>query len=398
MARLRPALAILSVLATGPFFAQGVPGQAAPPKKADLPAQADAIIALYRKGAKPRKPAPRGPLLPDERNTIRRFKEAKPSVVYISTLADQINRYTGDVTRVPSGTGTGWVWDDRGHVVTNLHVVTVNEDHGNIIKESNDVRVTLSDGKTYQARIIGRSLAYDTAVLQVFAPLEDLKPLPIGSSKDLEVGQSVIAIGNPWGLDHTLSTGVVAALNRVIPTDFHTEIPGVIQTDAAINPGNSGGPLLDSGGRVIGMNAYIPAATGASVGIGFSIPIDTLNRVVPLLIRHEVLVRPHMGFTVVQDPVAAKMGVTRGAVVDSVEPGSPAARAGLLPTRVDSQQDILELGDVIVSLDGHGVDSAANLFAYLEQAKLKDRVTLEVVRGNRIIKLTLDLREEGGKI
>ena len=411
MARARSALLALLALGFGP----GLAAQAPVPKAPDLQSQEDAIIKLYRKGAKPRQPAPRGRLLPQELNTIRHFKEAKPSVVYISTLTDAINRHTGDVMRVPAGTGTGWVWDDKGHIVTNLHVVTVDEDQGKVVKESNDVRVTLANGRTYQARVIGRSLAYDTAVLQVFAPLEDLKPLPIGSSKDLEVGQSVIAIGNPFGLDHTLSTGVVSALNRVIPSDFNTEITGVVQTDAAINPGNSGGPLLDSAGRVIGMNtaASLSIARGvagdqgstmsAAVqvqngGIGFAIPIDTLNRVVPLLIQREILLRPKMGFTVVQDPVAAKLGVTQGAAVESVEAGSPAARAGLRPMVVDDKSNVVSMGDLIIGVDGRRVANASNLFAYLEQAEPKDTVTFDVVRGDQIVKVTLDLRTESGKI
>ena len=390
MARLR--FLLLAALAA-PLAAQAP----LPDKKAqDLQAQEDAIIKLYRKGAKPRQPAPKGRLLTEEQNNIRRFKEAKPSVVYISTLADEINRYTGDVMRVPAGTGTGWVWDDKGHVVTNLHVVTV--ESGQIAMESDDVRVTLANGKTYQARIIGRSLAYDTAVLQVFAPLDDLKPLPIGTSKDLEVGQGVIAIGNPWGLDHTLSTGVVAALNRVIPTDFHTQMTGVIQTDAAINPGNSGGPLLDSAGRVIGMNAYIPAATGASVGIGFSIPIDTLNRVVPLLITRGQVFLPRMGFEAFTEPEAFNLGITQGAAVKAVEPGGAASKAGLRGATFDAQGKLTAIGDVIIAIDGHRIGAMTDLAAYLEQAEPKDAITFDVVRGDQIVKVTLDLRAEPGKI
>ncbi|HZU53227.1 MAG TPA: trypsin-like peptidase domain-containing protein, partial [Holophagaceae bacterium] len=302
MIRPFPAFASLALLATAPVVAQESPAPAPQAKKPDLATQEDAIIALYRKGAKPRQPAPKSRLLPEEVNTIRRFKEAKPSVVYISALADMQNLNTGDVQRVPTGTGTGWVWDDKGHVVTNYHVVQV--DQNGSVGDVAEVRVTLVGGKTYQARVIGKSLAYDVAVLQVFAPLDDLKPLPIGTSKDLEVGQGVIAIGNPWGLDHSLSTGVVSALNRTLAMEFNTELSGVIQTDAAINPGNSGGPLLDSAGRVIGMNAYIPPATGASVGIGFAIPIDTLNRVVPLLIARGQVFRPRMGFSALSGPRA----------------------------------------------------------------------------------------------
>ena len=396
MVRSRSALVMLASLMACPLVAQGGPAPVPPHKKLDLTAQEDAIIALYRKGAKPRQPAPKGRLLPDEVNTIHRFKEAKPSVVYISTLADQINRYTGDVTRVPAGTGTGWVWDDKGHVVTNFHVVSVEKDGS--ISAPDEVRVTLADGKTYQARVIGFSLSYDTAVLQVFAPLVDLKPIAIGVSRDLEVGQGVIAIGNPWGLDHTLSTGVVSALNRTLPTQFGTNITGVIQTDAAINPGNSGGPLLDTSGHVIGMNAYIPAATGASVGIGFSIPIDTLNRVVPLLIAHGPLVQPRMGFDTLVDIQARQLGVLRGVVVQKVEPGTPAARVGLRGLTLDSKQQLVAIGDVIVAVDGHRIDTYGELVAYLEQAEVRDRITLEIVRGDQIIKLTLDLRDGAGKI
>ena len=389
-------LALLTIPLMLPLLGQASPTPPKPSPSKDLAAQADAIIALYRKGAKSRIPSPKGRLLPEEKNTIRRFKEAKPSVVYISTLADEINRYTGDVMRVPAGTGTGWVWDDKGHVVTNFHVVNVQRDGATV--DADEVRVTLADGKTYQAKVIGFSLAYDTAVLQVFAPLADLRPLPIGTSKDLEVGQGVLAIGNPWGLDHTLSTGVVSALNRVIPTDFHTEISGVIQTDAAINPGNSGGPLLDSAGRVIGMNAYIPSATGASVGIGFSIPIDTLNRIVPLLILRKQIFRPRMGFSTYTDIEASLLGIMQGAVVKEVEKGSPADRAGLHGVILDPQGKPSAIGDVIVGINGQRIANYGELVAYLEQAEPKDKITLDIVRGDKLLTLTLDLREGAGKI
>ena len=392
MARSRSPLVFL---AAGALLAQEGPAPARH-KKHDRAAQEDAIIALYRKGAKPRQPEKKGRLLPEELNTIRRFKEAKPSVVYISTLADMQNIYTGDVARVPQGTGTGWVWDDKGHVVTNNHVVTIGK--GGLLDDADEVRVTLVNGKTYQARVIGRSVAYDTAVLQVFAPLADLKPLPIGTSKDLEVGQNVLAIGNPWGLDHTLSTGVVSALNRTLATEFNTELTGVIQSDAAINPGNSGGPLLDSAGRVIGMNAYIPPATGASVGIGFSIPIDTLNRVVPKLIAKGQLFRPRLGFDAISDALAQSQGIARGIVVQLVEPDSPASRAGMRAAVMDKNGGIKTLGDVIVGVDGHHLDSISDLGAYLEQAEPRDKITLDVVRGDQIIQLVLDLRAGAGKL
>lgn len=394
----RPLLAFASLafLAAAPLVAQGSPAPAPEARKPDLTAQEDAIIALYRRGARPRQPTPKGRLLPEEVNTIRRFKEAKSSIVYISALADMQNINTGDIQRVPTGTGTGWVWDDKGHVVTNYHVVQLDQDGK--VGDVAEVRVTLVGGKTYQARVIGKSLAYDIAVLQVFAPLDDLKPLPIGSSKDLEVGQSVIAIGNPWGLDHTLSTGVVSALNRTLAMEFNTELTGVIQTDAAINPGNSGGPLLDSSGRVIGMNAYIPPATGASVGIGFAIPIDTLNRVTPLLISRGQVFKPRMGFRTLSDPQATAMGISRGAVVAIVEPGSPADRAGLRGVVFDRPDHIKDIGDVIIAIDGHRIDNYGEMAAYMEKAESGDKITLDVVRGSEIVKLTLDLRQGAGRI
>ena len=390
----RPLTAPLSALLAAALAAQA-PSPAPAKPNPGLQAQEDAIIKLYRKGAKPRQPSPKGRLSVEEQNTIRRFKEAKPSVVYISALTDEVNQYTGDVMRVPAGTGTGWVWDDKGHVVTNLHVVSVEKD--GLIDGAAEVRVTLADGKTYQARMIGWSLAYDTAVLQVFAPLEDLRPLPIGTSRELEVGQGVLAIGNPWGLDHTLSVGVVSALDRTLPMEFNTNMTGVIQTDAAINPGNSGGPLLDTAGRVIGMNGYIPASTGASVGIGFAIPIDTLNRIVPLLIARGPLVRPRMGFDALVDVQAHMLGVDRGVVVNKVDPGSPAARAGLRGLTFDDKQQIVALGDVIMAVDGHRTATYGELVAYLEQAEpTSGKVVLDVVRAGALLKVTLDL--DSGRI
>ncbi|HJW08784.1 MAG TPA: trypsin-like peptidase domain-containing protein [Holophagaceae bacterium] len=357
---------------------------------AKLVKQEDAIIQRYRQGARPRATASRGPLLTEEQAIIRRFREAKPSVVYVSTLKDEVDLRTGDLARIPAGTGSGFVWDEAGHVVTNYHVVTVEK--GQVMEEPDEVRVTLADGHTFQARVIGRSLAYDVAVLQVFAPLESLKPLPIGSSQDLVVGQTVLAIGNPFGLDHTLTKGIISALNRNLATDFNTQIRGVIQTDAAINPGNSGGPLLDSAGRVIGMNSAIPAATGASVGIGFAIPVDTLNRVVPILIRRGQLYRPRMGFGTLSDDQAARLGVARGVIVGEVEPGSPAAKAGLKGVVTDGAR-ITALGDIIVAVDGRRLSNSGEMFAFLEQAEPKDRVLLDVVRDGKVERLTVELKE-----
>ncbi|HJU84783.1 MAG TPA: trypsin-like peptidase domain-containing protein [Holophagaceae bacterium] len=383
-------LLLAAALAPAPQGPSPAPSQARD-DAARLQKQEDAIIQRYRAGAKSRIPATRGPLLPEEQTVVKRFREAKPSVVYISTLKDVENLRTGDISRIPAGTGTGFVWDDQGHVVTNHHVVLVEQ--GDDLDYAKEVRVTLADGKTYQARLIGASFAYDLAVLQVFAPLEDLKPLPIGTSKDLVVGQTVLAIGNPFGLDHTLTKGVISAVNRDLPTDFNTRIRGVIQTDAAINPGNSGGPLLDSAGRVIGMNSAIPAATGASVGIGFAIPIDTLNRVVPHLIRAGQMHTPRIGFSAFDDFEARGFGVARGVLVDVVEPGSPAARVGLRGATRDAAKRVVALGDIVVGYEGKPVANEVQLIAYLEEEEDKKRITLDVLREGKVVRLEIVLRD-----
>jgi S1-C subfamily serine protease len=226
----------------------------------------------------------------------------------------------------------------------------------------------------------------------VFAPLDALKPIPIGRSKDLQVGQDVMAIGNPVGLDHSLTKGVVSALNRPIPTDYQTRILKGIQTDAAINPGNSGGPLLDSAGRLIGMNTAIPAATGASVGIGFAIPVDTLNQIVPLLIARGQLEPPRMGFKVFGPFEAMQAGISRGLVVDEVEPNSPAQRAGLRGVQRDTQGNLLRLGDIILAYQGQALKDEGQLAALLEVVQPRDEVVFDVLRDGKVIQLRLDLK------
>ena len=238
-------------------------------------------IEINRKLAGPRQPTRRPSLSPTEAARVAVFKGARHSVVFISSITKkwflEDNR-TGNRYQVPPASGTGFVWDNLGHVVTNHHVITIDDPAGGPRGEAEDLQVTLADGKTYKALVIGRSLTLDIAVLHVFAPLEQLKPLPLGTSRDLQVGQMVMAIGNPFGLDHTLTSGVISALGRDILTGFSTHIVDAVQTDAAINPGNSGGPLLDRAGRLIGMNTAIRTTTGISAGVGFAIPVDTLNR------------------------------------------------------------------------------------------------------------------------
>lgn len=224
--------------------------------------------------AEPRAITQRGDLAEDEKSTIVLFKQASPSVVHITTLTLRQDRVTLDVFQIPRGTGSGFVWDEAGHIVTNYHV----------LQEANAAQVKLADRSTWRARLVDAYPDMDLAVLRIDAPKKRLRPIPIGTSHDLQVGQKVFAIGNPFGLDQTLTTGVVSAVGREIESVTRRPIKNMIQTDAAINPGNSGGPLLDSSGRLIGVNTSIYSTSGGFMGIGFAIPVDEVNRVVPQLI------------------------------------------------------------------------------------------------------------------
>ena len=343
-------------------------------------------IQKARKGAKPRAVAPRAPLLPAEQNATKLFRNAKQSVVFITSIVLAANPKMEDV---PAGIGTGFVWDDQGHVVTNQHVINTDSVKGQGPTDEADVlNVTLTNGKTYKAQVIGRSLSYDIAVLQVFAPLDHLKPLPLGKSTELQVGQITYAIGNPYGLDHTLTSGIVSALNREISSNLGNAIRGVIQTDAAINPGNSGGPLLDSAGRLIGMNTSV-IGPGNRAGIGFAIPVDTLNRVVPLLIARGQLEPVYLGFTALIPAYARALGVTQGVMVSDVEADSPAALAGLRPLRLNSEGHVVALGDILLTYQGTPIQNGVQLFDLLEVEPPKGAMVFEVMRDGKVGKITM---------
>ncbi len=218
----------------------------------------------------------RGELFTDEKSTISLFKQASPSVVHITAITVQRDFFSLNLYQIPEGTGSGFVWDTNGNIITNFHV----------IQNADAAQVTLADQSAWKARRVGAAPDKDLAVLRIDAPANRLKAIPLGTSKDLQVGQRVFAIGNPFGLDQSLTTGVISALGREIESVTRRPIQGVIQTDAAINPGNSGGPLLDSAGRLIGVNTAIYSPSGGSAGIGFAIPADTVNRIVPELIRY----------------------------------------------------------------------------------------------------------------
>ncbi len=330
-------------------------------------------------GATPRPVTPRGELGAGEKATIRLFREASPSVAYITTLEVRRDLFTMNLTEIPRGTGSGFVWDRDGHVVTNFHV----------IRGASRAQVTLADQSTWDATLVGKAAGKDLAVLQIQAPAKSLYPIPIGVSKDLAVGQQVFAIGNPFGFDQTLTTGVISALGRQIASQSQVPIRGVIQTDAAINPGNSGGPLLDSAGRLIGVNTAIYSPSGSYAGIGFAIPVDTVNWVVPELIAYGHVVRPSLGVDWVPDRYVRDLGL-QGALVLDVEPGSGADRAGLRPTRRDLRGQV-QLGDLVVTVDGEKVDSSGDVTLILERHKAGDRVAVTVQRDKRRVDLLVEL-------
>jgi S1-C subfamily serine protease len=360
-------------------------------------AERDAI-ETNRRLAQPRPTTPRPRLSPTEASRVAVFKAARHSVVFVSSITKKWyleDSRTGNRYQVPPASGTGFVWDGLGHVVTNHHVITVDDPSEGPRGEAEDLQVTLADGRTYKAVVIGRSLSLDIAVLHVFAPLEQMKPLPLGTSRDLQVGQSVLAIGNPFGLDHTLTTGVISALKRDILTGFGTHVLDAVQTDAAINPGNSGGPLLDRAGRLIGMNTAIRTTTGASAGVGFAIPVDTLNRVVPMLVSRGQLHRPELGLVTLPPAATLALGVKHGIAVDSVTSGGLADKAGFRGLRVrEGAKEPVELGDVtlgdvILGLNGHPVESDTQLMDLLELEPPETTLNFDVLREGKGIRLVI---------
>ncbi len=334
--------------------------------------------------ALPRPVAARGELFAGEKSTVNLFKQASPSVVHITAITVQRDFFSLNLYQIPEGTGSGFVWDANGNIITNFHV----------IQNADVAQVTLADQSTWKARRVGVAPDKDLAVLRIDAPTNRLRPIPLGTSKELQVGQSVFAIGNPFGLDQSLTTGVISALGREIESVTRRPIQGVVQTDAAINPGNSGGPLLDSAGRLIGVNTAIYSPSGASAGIGFAIPVDTVNRIVPELIRSGKVTRPGLGIQTAEEQIAQRLGVNGVLVVD-VSPGSAAAKAGLRPTRRDASGRV-RLGDVITAVDGEKIQSPNDLFLTLEKYRVGDSVNMTLLRDGKSIqtKITLEALEQ----
>ena len=324
----------------------------------------------------PREIAPRGDLADFETTTISIFNRAAPSVAYIFT-EQAVSGFFGN-QQISEGAGSGFLWDEHGHIVTNFHV----------IQGAQRIQVRLESGESISATYVGGSPDHDLAVIRLRQTPRDIRPIPVGNSSDLQVGQSVFAIGNPFGLARTLTTGVISALNRRMPTAGGREVFGVIQTDAAINPGNSGGPLIDSAGRLIGVNTAIISGSGSSAGIGFAVPVDTVNKVVPQLITKGKVPRPGIGITVLDEERAASLGVV-GVVIDRVMPGSEADEAGLQGIDYRNQQ----LGDVIVAAEGKAINDLHDFFRIIEKFDIGATITLEVRRNGQVRTVQVELMD-----
>lgn len=349
----------------------------------------NSLSSMFDPNAEPRAIQARGNLAESEKSNIELFKQASPSVVHITSINVRRDRSDLSLFDAPRGTGSGFVWDKQGHIVTNFHV----------IQGAQKAKVTFADHTVWNARIVGFEADKDIAVLKIDAPAGSLIPLSVGTSNDLQVGQSVFAIGNPFGLDQTLTTGVISGLGREIQSVTKERISDVIQTDAAINPGNSGGPLLDSAGRFIGINTAIYSPTGTqSAGIGFAVPVDTVNQYVPELIRHGTVERPAFGITIFNDAqlnqiIKSKAIDRQGVLIRSVLPDSAAAKAGMKPTLRKEEEGIL-WGDLIVAIEGKNIKTSQDLFDALKKHRVGDEISVTVYwQGKeRKLKVTLQSR------
>ncbi|RJP35211.1 MAG: PDZ domain-containing protein [Candidatus Omnitrophota bacterium] len=310
---------------------------------------------------------PPGELGGEEKATIEVFQKVSPSVVYITKTTLLRSRYSLDIFEAPEGSGSGLIWDHNGHIVTNFHV----------IYQASSLSVMLQDQSTWNAVKIGSDPNNDLAVLRISAPKNLLQPVMIGASNDLQVGQKVLAIGNPFGLDSTLTVGVISALGRRIQSISKHTIYDVIQTDAAINPGNSGGPLLDSFGRLIGVNTAIISPGGVNSGIGFAVPVDTVNRIVPQLISRGNAPRPYLGVLLLPDSQRKRFRID-GAAILQVDQNQPADRAGLIGVQTSPVGD--RLGDIIIAIDGNPIKNNDDLLQIMDKHSPGDALSLGVLR------------------
>jgi len=321
--------------------------------------------------AKPRVVTPRGALAEYETTTTELFRKVSPSVVYLTTRTVVATPFRTRTVEVEAGSGSGFMWDDQGHIVTNFHV----------LQSASSARVVLADQTSYEATLVGASPDHDLAVLRIVANPAKFRPVAIGESSSLLVGQAVFAIGNPFGLSQTLTTGIVSAKSRTIDGPGNRTIEDVIQIDAAINPGNSGGPLLDSAGRLIGVNTAIYSPSGTSAGVGFAIPVDTVNRVVPQIIAKGRYTPPQLGIRVLDElseTVTSRLGVDGVLILDAVETG--AARAAGLKGTVVGRSDVVQLGDIIQKVGDRSVKDMSELLNALDEFSPGDEVNVEFLR------------------
>ncbi|MEC7223761.1 MAG: trypsin-like peptidase domain-containing protein [Verrucomicrobiota bacterium] len=328
----------------------------------------------------PRAVTPRGDLGEDEKATIKLFEETSPSVVFITTINLRRDFFSTNIYKMPAGTGSGFIWDSDGHIVTNYHV----------IKGADEAQITLWDQSTWDAKLVGVEPDKDLAVLKIKAPDDRLKPIKIGDSKNLLVGQKAFAIGNPFGFDQTLTTGVISALGREIESVTRRPITGVIQTNAAINPGNSGGPLLDSAYRLIGINTAIYSPTGSYAGIGFAVPVDTINRIVPQLIEYGKVIKPGLGINIAPDSFVSTRLNTSGVLILNVIEGGGAEKAGLKAT-TQSANGKISLGDIIKKVEGKNVEDSSDLFRILDDKVVGDKVNVAVDRDGKDLNFEVTL-------
>jgi S1-C subfamily serine protease len=325
---------------------------------------------IHDPSAVPRVVAPRAGLLPEEIANNEVYEKAKKSVVYITTLGVRRDPVSYDLEEVPEGTGSGFIWSEKGYVVTNYHV----------IQDAAAAEVTLYDGSGHKARLVGVAPDKDLAVLKIDTDGEKLVPIEIGSSHDVKIGQKAYAIGNPFGVGITFTDGMISALDRRMKSATGRTIEGVLQTSAPINPGNSGGPLLDSSGRLIGVTTAIYSPSGASAGIGFAIPVDTVNKVVPELIRRGKVDRPGLGVQIANSQTMRRLGLKTGVLIVDVTPGGAAATSGLQSTRIDNSGRVLRMGDVIIAVGDKPIANADDLQEALSQRQVGDTIKLKVVR------------------
>ncbi len=320
-------------------------------------------------------------LTEDERNTIEIVRRTKNSVVFITNIARVQSFFSYSTQEVPQGSGSGFVWDDQGHIVTNYHVV----------EGGSRFVVSLPNQEEKEAKLVGGEPFKDIAVLQLEGQVTGLSPVPVGSSRDLLVGQKVIAIGNPFGFDHTVTTGIVSAVGRSIPGDSGITIRDMIQTDALINPGNSGGPLLNSLGQLIGMNTVIISPSGTSSGVGFAVPGDTIQKIVPQIIQYGKVIRPGIGIVPLSDDQVRRAGVkVEGAVIRAVPEDSSAYEKGLRGLARD-QRGRLYIQDIIIGIDDKKISSYDDLYNTLDSYRIGDTVTLTVERNGKTRKVSLTL-------